>query len=539
MNLKQRNLLGIPIIVLFLLLLVFFGTEKILQNWLNHHLPEVLNQNPDRKYEIVFESTSLNFLKQNLYIRAIEINEVADTTKGNTITIDYFKIEKPGIKKLFFEHVLGTDKLIVNEPTFEIFSESNEVHDKEEKLNEIWKDVFTRIQINDLEIRNASLNLYDEKSFEPSVSISNLNIFVQSFNVDTLTIKNPLPLTFRSLIASCFEIKVKIDSIATLQIYNIELQNDNIQFNRINLIPTLTKSDFIVLNRKKDDWVNMYINSVSLNHFDWSFDSTGSPKFIASSLHIDSIKIHALVDDHFNKMNQNNKPLLSELFRNLPVSFKLDSFRVLNSSVFFEARPKNQDSIAGMSFYNLFASGYNLHNIKNTNLFTEFDILSNFMNGAIIEASLRMDVNDIMNRFQFNGQLNNLSTESVNRILQPMAGIETVGQLYGINFNILADNNHSTGTVNFEYDDLKIKVLHKNSKEKNILISIISNLALRKSNVSSDKRFKQGKVDYVRDKSKSIFGFIWQSIKVGLIDTISPFDLSKDKRNKASYRRNK
>ena len=180
-----------------------------------------------------------------------------------------------------------------------------------------------------------------------------------------------------------------------------------------------------------------------------------------------------------------------------------------------------------MLFDRIYSTGYNLHNTAEFNKRTEFDFIARFMGEASIEASYKMNVQDKDNRFQFIGHMEELSTGSLNRILEPLAGVETGGQIYGLGFNILANDSNATGTVDFEYDDLKIKVLRPDSDEKNVLLSVISNLTLRRSNVITDQRFRQGRIDFERDSQKSLFGYVWDALKDGLMDTLIPFELEK------------
>ena len=523
---KYKKQIRIPAIIIIALILVISGVHFGLQGWLNKQLPELLNKNPHRKYNITYAHTNLNLIQQNLVIKDVNIIELNDSVKASTIRLKTFKVINLHLQKLFFNKEIETQNLIVENPVFNITVHQDKIDQKEEKVNEIWTDIFTRISIKNLEIRNAIVKLINVQDSLPELEIDNLDLKIKGFAVDTTTLKNPLPLNFKQIAASCFNTKIRVDTIGLLKIEKISLTDKSVKLLNSSLQPSMTQYEFLDVERKKDDWFTFDMNKLALNDFSWSFSTDGVPIFKASSFQLDSIVMHSLTDKRYPKEHNGYKPLLAEIFRSLPVKFQLDSFRVVNSAIYSETRPANNDTTGIAYFDNLFVSGYNLHNNSELIQDTEFDILCRFMGQATMKARYTMNVNDMQDRFRLKGNLKNLTTESVNKILQPLADIETAGQLYGIDFDILADNKQSTGTVDFEYNNLKIKVMNRSTSKKNVIISALSNLALRRSNVRSDKNFRQGRIKLERDPEKSIFGYVWDSVKDGLMDTLVPFNIN-------------
>ncbi|MFA9389114.1 MAG: hypothetical protein ACERKD_04880 [Prolixibacteraceae bacterium] len=527
MNNKKK--IRIPVIICLTAITIIAGIHFGIQSWLNQQLPLLLNEHPERKYNISYDKAHLHLLKQNLIIDNVSIIELADSINPSYIQIDKLKAYHLQLRKLFVNKEIETHDLIVVHPVFNIVVHQNTTEQNKEKMNEIWTDVFTRLSIKNFEITNAAFRLMRDQDLEPTLQMDQLNLKINTFNIDTTTLKNPFPLKFSSLNASCSSTQIRIDTIGFLKIKKIILTDHSIQLQQSSFQPLLTKSEFIDVQRDKDNWLSFNMDQLILNNFSWAFDSSGTPFIKASSFQLDSIVLQSVTDKQFLRQHKGYRPLLAEIFRSLPVKFQLDSFRVLNSAVFAETRPINNNTTAKASFDNLYISGYNLHNISKLTRNTEFDILCRFMNEAKLEAHYVMNVNDNQDRFRINGSLNNLTTESVNRILQPLADIETAGQLYGIDFDVLADNYQSTGTVDFEYNNLKILVRNKNKDSKNSLLTALSNLALRGSNVRSNRSFRQGEIQLARDQNKSIFGYIWDSVKDGLTNTLIPFNLDQNR----------
>ena len=68
------------------------------------------------------------------------------------------------------------------------------------------------------------------------------------------------------------------------------------------------------------------------------------------------------------------------------------------------------------------------------------------------------------------------------------------------------------------FDDFKITVLRKNSHKQNKVLSAVANLVVSKSSKKGAGHYIEGKrTGIVRDKTKSVFNFIWLNAKAGLI----------------------
>ena len=505
--------------------LILFSADRGLHYWLNKQLPVLLNQNPERKFNISFDHAELNFMDKILVLEGITINpSQIDTTIKSKSTVKQFNIEHANLKRLFFNKEIETGKLIVFEPQITIYAVNDSTDQSKKEINELWIDIFTRLSIANFEISDASLKIMVNNCDDPVFSFESMDLKVDDFEVDTSTIKDPFPIVFSKIWAECQNVLVKFDTISNLKIGLIQLTDTEVSVRRVNLTPVLSPEEFIKVKRAKNNRLEIYFDKVKLNDFTWDLKNDEA-KFYASSLYLDSTRLHVFTDHNFPKENKGYKPLLGEMLRKLPFTFSLDSFVVTNSTVLFETKPANQNLTSLIFFDKLYTSGYNLHNTSDSENRTEFDIITNFLGETRIEASYRMNVNDLNDRFQISGNMDDLSTATLNKILQPLVGVETVGEIYGIDFFIYGNNHHSTGTLNFEYNGLKVKVLNSGTYKKNIFLSVLSNMALRKNNIITNKRFRQGNIELSRNTNKGMLSFIWESIKDGLMDTLVPFEI--------------
>lgn len=95
--------------------------------------------------------------------------------------------------------------------------------------------------------------------------------------------------------------------------------------------------------------------------------------------------------------------------------------------------------------------------------------------------------------------------------------------------DFIADTAHSKGKILFDYNDLVIQIFkdketaNKGVKEKHKwFINAIANGIIKTNNNKNSDKFVTGIIDYDRPKDIAIPGYLFRSIKSGLISTFKP-----------------
>src|SRR5690606_9280637 len=90
----------------------------------------------------------------------------------------------------------------------------------------------------------------------------------------------------------------------------------------------------------------------------------------------------------------------------------------------------------------------------------------------------------------------------------------------GVRFDIKADDYRSRGTVNVDYEDLKLSIferLEDGTKDKKGFISTLANtFIINDSNPDANGKYHTGRVDYARPHHYSFFKTMWQSLLQGI-----------------------
>ena len=123
------------------------------------------------------------------------------------------------------------------------------------------------------------------------------------------------------------------------------------------------------------------------------------------------------------------------------------------------------------------------------------------------------------------------------------------GRLNYLSFDIEADDDHSFGNLDLDYENLKkVEILRnkdeldiqkekgKQRKEKKKALSILANTLIPNDYNPSSKNYYSGAISFERNKERAIFGYLVKSIQSGILTSLMPgkqenyHELKKQKR---------
>ncbi len=76
--------------------------------------------------------------------------------------------------------------------------------------------------------------------------------------------------------------------------------------------------------------------------------------------------------------------------------------------------------------------------------------------------------------------------------------------------------------MRLNYDNFKVDILNADGKKKNKVLSALANLFIVKHSNRAEDGFRESNKEGIeRDHTKSIFNYIWISIKSGLVSVLT------------------
>ncbi|MDW7690308.1 hypothetical protein R9C00_23905 [Flammeovirgaceae bacterium SG7u.111] len=299
-----------------------------------------------------------------------------------------------------------------------------------------------------------------------------------------------------------------------------------LEMSGLNMTPNYSKAEFAQRKKYQTEQAKLFIEKAIFT--DFNLAKAIKEKYIdLSSIQFQGLNLELFRDKHYPRKPNQFKPLPQAILRNLPWKFAIGNTEFANSFLQYEELIKEAENPGSLFFESINANILNITNDSLVNPSGKFSMKAkaDFMGEGKLDVAFNFDMFREDNQFDFSGSLSTMSLTSINPILENIALVHIEsGKMEKMDFFITADESQSIGNLHFYYSDLKAKHLpptsHANANIfKKVLFDLMESMLIPKENLAG-KKFRKGKVNFQRDKEKSIVNYWWKSIFSGLKSTV-------------------
>jgi len=474
----------------------------------------------ERKIHAIISEQNINAgsVHVELFSRSVELNNLEWESQQDSqkLHIHSFKINTLNIRGINLYELLAKKNIRINE----IVLDSGKIKYNTKKTSQQQHDV---------------LSLKYKELTCAFISLIHIETEIISDTVEMLTTIFHLNIT---------DLGVKMDSTNS-KIYTMQQMDgfaENINFNRnegmygssikkiafntakqeitidsILLIPNFSKFKFA-------RYIGKQAGRLSISVPKLIFEGVAFEYFQDSIIDITKIRIpafdlHSFKDKRMPYLNTEIIPLPMEVFIDLPWQIKIDSILIGNSLITIEEFPEKGDELTLVTFTNVNAAFTGLNNriTKDDRPYALLHATGNLMGSANINALFRFPL-DGSPTYSAAGKVSNFSLAELNPVFVPIASIRIEsGFLNTLKFDFDYNEFNSKGTLDIDYEDLRLVVLNKRNAQNNQVKTFIINLLVKKNRDQSGQSAKTvGEIDIERDRSRYIFNVWWKSVLDGL-----------------------
>jgi len=544
---KKAKLFKIILISLVSLVLVIFIINIILGEIVESKIDTLLNENRSRLYSISFDDLNFNILTRSASFKNIAViptetaRQLVDegVIRSMVIThVELFKVKRLKVFSFISDKNVDIPKVIFEDIKTELLinPEVNPPENiKDDASAKIFPDVLNRVSIGVFEFRNvtflmSNVQLPEEKIFQTDLS----SIVVKDIFLDKATFDNPIPVKFSDIY-----IKTKYFSLRSMKYYSMSasgigysVPDTTVTLDQFKLIPKYSRDEYNQLIKYNDDLFSISTEKVVLNGFNIS-------EFLKNeSINLDSVVIlhpeieiyrdNRLPDPPFKK-----KKLIASMVKSLPLNIKVETLQIKDGKLVYEEMLDLTNKPGKVFFDPLFLTAYNVTNdleLISENPHLQIDFIGNIMGKSQLHANLDFYLNRNDDYFTVEGKLDATSAAEFNPMVENLALVKIEsGDVKSAAFNFTATDDISQGELKMAYENLKVNVLkHKDPEKKRGALSFLANKLIRTHNLPDDRKFRTGIIHFERRKDKGIGNYLWNSVKTGIISTVSP--IAKKKR---------
>ncbi len=489
---------------------------------------------PDSLHTIIFSSVNVdNTVDATIFSNFQVVPKSTKTAPGSPIIsakIESLSIQNNTLKEIQKTGIFNLDKIILTNPLIDLYLDSTEKEKTVKKVDSRNKDgLIQSILLQDILIQNGKFALHDKETGPiDRIAFEGVNFELQDLNLDLFSKDqklSPQLLLEKELSFSLSNYHfLTDDSLNKIDVGKISFLENDLIVEDISFGPAVGRYNYLAKQGFQSDAIDGKVKKVTLQKIDLN-QYFLDKKIIAQGLIFDSPELEVFRDKRLPVKEGVNKPMPQDLLKNAPIALEIDSVKITNGIIFYEEfSPKAM--LPGSIFFSdvqmlmspfIMTKSGKMFPYDSTSLIASSKLMGegevNLKAKLFYEDPYPMDVQIEMGEFDLTTMNDMLSRGVFVRILE--------GKVTDGKWDFVVNDDFASGTMNFNYEDLKIEFLDSLTLERGRgklnLLTFLANTFVKNDN---PRKFLNNRVTsriyHERDKSKFIFGGWWRATFSGL-----------------------
>ncbi|WP_299391909.1 hypothetical protein [uncultured Gelidibacter sp.] len=397
----------------------------------------------------------------------------------------------------------------------------NSATPKDEYKYSALEQLKQEVKIGRFNIQNGELNIRNYETDSLLLHTEKFTANVMGIHVDSKTVKRRIPFDYGDYNLSFNDLFYVVGEYEDLKMASAQVTQDKAEFKQLHLFTKYSKSKLNQIITEERDHFDVSIPSLVLEGQKFGYEKDSIFYFKSPKVMLESPEMYLyrnkLVADDFTRKN-----LYSKTLRELTFDLTLSEIELKNATIVYSEKVNANMEAGKISFTKMNADIKNVSNTYDRSEKTSLDIDAIFMAKTPIHVLWTFDVNDVNDVFVFKVDIGKLPAADLNPFSQPNLKVRFEGELSKTYATISGDVNTSRVDMKVNYDEFKVNVLDKEGARKKEVLSAIANLFIKKDSKSASDNFREGsKEGIARDHTKSVFNFLWLSVRSGLISVLT------------------
>jgi len=498
-----------------LILLAGIAANSILKSKLENYIAEDLPQTISCSYTNI----SVNVFNgvATLENPLITFQNADNQKKYSSIQLEGIQFSGVSLWQYLFKNEIHIGKINFKKPEWTYFKNKKSI--SKDTIPNKSPSIGNPIFIDVLKVEKSQITIYDAERDSTELFAKNLALSLENIQVDNRTLSKKIPFEYDKISASGDSLFLKANAYDNLAVGIFSLDNGNANFKNITYKTKYSKAQLSKIIAVERDHYNLKLESVSLNQLDFG-QVEDQFFFISKEINLDRPTLFIFRDKLVND-DPTIKPLYSKMLRDLSIRLTVDSLKINNGYIEYEEKVKEENSGGAVKFKNLDAQIANVSNTYKSPVKTEINITALFMEQAPISVQWNFDVQNKADKFIFKGEVGTLEAERMNQFTEPNLKVRLEGKANHTYFTTDGNNDTSRTDLKIKFSDFKVSILQKDEEKKNKFLSAVVNIFISKNSDKNEDEFNEASAEATRNKTKSIFNFLWIGLKNALQKTMT------------------
>ncbi len=508
-----------PGIIIATIVLVSILLSFILNMVLEQKISKAIANLPD---SVLVDYKSID---TNIWLGNIEVTMPKIEVKGkntNEIILDA-KTKTIELNDLSYWEFLVNDKIDINQ----IFVNqliANYKHNSVVK-NDSYQASFIEnikqvIGVNEILINDSNVLISDYKtdSIIVSVPVLKINLNDLELNPHVEGLKNQIKYSDFSLVANDLMYAISDFEILTASLF--KFSNNSIDIESLSIKTKYGKTEYSRILKTERDHFDLSIKEIDFVGLDYGFNENDAFYLISDHIKLNTPEAE-IYRDKLVADGITHKPLYASILRDLDFQLDLKQINIDNGKISYLEKVNMENPAGRLDFSNMEVILTNVSNI-NANQPTEIEINTTFMENSILKVDWNFVVANESDEFEFKADLGVFEVNQLDQFSKSNLNVDLNGALAQTYFTISGNKESSRVNLKMKYDDFEVVILKKNGKERNKFLSSLVNLIVKDNSRDEGSIYRYGLDEAVeRDKTKSVFNFVWLNVRQGLLDAMT------------------
>ncbi len=514
---KRYKKIGIIVSVSILLgILLCVCADKFVKNKVENLLHNELPAN----LQLTYSDLKISTINGSVTLKNPQIIQTGEFTNNTNFSasLESLKIDDVSYWELLFNDKIYIQNLELNTPTVVCFK--NDTIDKKAYKKQTTKSIKYALQIEKFSIINGDMTVFDAANDSLLLKSHQVMLTMNDVMTDAKTLEKKLPFSYSDYELKMQELFVKSGDYENFSVSDLHINKQKSVLKSVKLLTKYSKAQLSRRISKERDHFDISIDSMVINKQQFGYKNDTLFYFKTPKISLFQPKLH-VYRDKFVADDPTIKHLYSKMLRQLPIALTINNLVLENGAINYSEKV-NVDQPAGQILFSQFNA--DIKNVSNTYTSgdkTQILVQTNFMETTPLKVEWDFDVNDVSDTFTFKADLGRISAERMNIFTKPNLKVQLEGEVIQTYFTMQGNPHQSRIDLKLKYDNFEVLVLDKKAKKVNKFLSSVANLFIKKDSETSTDTFQDSYAEVERDKTKSVFNFLWLNVKAGLLDAMT------------------
>ncbi|MFT2008146.1 hypothetical protein ACMA1I_05675 [Pontibacter sp. 13R65] len=452
------------------------------------------------------------------------------------LSAEHFKITGLDLVRAYETGKFTMGEIKLTQPEVGILQDQNvPATDQEAENTDRLNDMVESFRVKNINITDGTfrLNMLQDTLLR-SQTIKHVSLALEQFRLVDLQASDPLDMFYvddMGLLIRDYAIYLP-DSLYQLQVKEVRtnLNEQAVYIDSVRLVPLYELDEFTKKLDYADDRFDITVPAISLHGINlnalYNYQDIVVEKVLVQDLEATLYRDNRLPQD------PNRKPFtLQKMLRGLDLYLAVDTVLVERSKLSYAEIAPNGINPGQLILNDMRLEGFHITNDASLIEKNDKAIVhgsTQFMDESKLKVLFEFYLNHPEDMYTYQGTLEPMKFGAINPLLENLMAVRAKeGKIKQAIFSVTSTEHEAVGHLDFLYEDLKIKLLNKEDKEKTgFLLNagswLINNLVLKSNNPAGRRELRPGTIEVSRNYQKSVFNHMSKAMIDGITSSLMP-----------------